>query len=235
MDMPSGSTSGAPRSFEEGVRFVHHGDRPPPTATVPGDPVFKPVFGPDWDTLPQVMRNHYAVRANSADRVVVTGTLDVHVSRLAALLATITGMLVRHSGKNIPVTVTFTSGSGSTAFNFDRLFHYPEHGEVRFRSRMKHTVGDEIIELMKFGIGWRAAYGWDDSKVTLSHRGYVWHVFGRVLPLPLTWLLGRVHAEETPIDDRRFSMFTHMTHPVFGKLFGYAGTFTITEVSCAPS
>ncbi len=200
-----------------------------------GEPIFKTVFGEHWERLPPVMRSHYSVRPFSNDAVVLNGTLDVFVSPMVSLMARLTGMLLAYSGNAVPVTVLLRSGKESGAFHFDRTFHFPDKGEVIFRSRMELIKGNELVEIMRFGLGWKMTYAWDGSKVILRHRGYVWRVFGVTIPLPLELLLGKAHAEETPISDDAFSMWTHVVHPLFGKTFGYAGTFTVAEASCSPS
>lgn len=198
----------------------------------PGEPIFKQILRENWDALPKVMRDHYAVRPYSNDKVTVRGTLDVAVSPLAALLARTTGMLIAQSGKDVPVTVTFRSGPTSAAFRFDREFSFPGQKPVHFRSRMERVSDNILIEFMRFGIGWKFAFDWRDGKITLDHRGYIWRIFGITLPIPGELLLGKGAAEETPLTEQSFAMWTHTKHRLFGKMFGYAGTFEVTEVSC---
>jgi predicted DCC family thiol-disulfide oxidoreductase YuxK len=199
---------------------------------VPDEPLFKAVFGESWHALPSVLKRHYAVRPYSEDRVRVEGTLDVHISPMVRMMARITGMLLAYSGDNIPVTVIFHSGKNSKAFHFERTFHFPEHGNITFRSHMERINDNILVEFMRFGIGWKLAYVWDGHKVILEHRGYVWRVFGFLLPIPVQIVLGKGYAEEQVLSEDTFSMWTHTMHPLFGKTFGYAGAFKITEVTC---
>lgn len=198
------------------------------------DPLFRIVFGENWDNLPPVMRKHYAIRPFSEDRGQVEGYLDIKTSPLVRLLSKMTGMLLSQSGENVPVTVTFRSDS-SGAFHFERCFHFPDTGDETFHSRMVWLKDNILVEFMRFGIGWKLAYEWDGQKVILEHRGYVWRLFGMMLPLPLSLILGKGYAEETPLTDDSFAMWTHARHPLWGKTFGYSGQFQITEVTCAPS
>lgn len=197
-------------------------------------PIFQSVFGQQWAALPPVMKKHYAVRPYTDDQVKVEGRLDVTISSFVSLMARLTGMLLAYSGKDVPVTVTFRSDK-SGAFHFVRTFHFVDHGDVTFHSRMERIKGNELVEFMRFGIGWKLAYLWDGSKVVLQHRGYVWRILGMMIPVPLAWIIGKGHAEEVPLSEDRFSMWTHAKHPLFGKTFGYAGEFKITEVSCGQS
>ncbi len=203
-----------------------------------GDPIFKSVFGKDWNKLPPVMKKHYAVRSNSSDYVEVKGKLDIKISPIVSLMARVSGMLLAYSGKNIPVTVVFRSDNhasaseSNTPFYFDRTFHFPDRGDITFRSHMEQIEGNTMVEFMRFGIGWKLAYEWDGEKVILRHKGYVWRLFGKLIPLPLSFVMGKGHAEETPLSDDDFSMWTHAKHSLFGPTFGYAGTFKVTEVKC---
>ncbi|KKJ76197.1 hypothetical protein WH95_14585 [Kiloniella litopenaei] len=184
------------------------------------------------------MKKHYAVRSNSNDYVEVKGKLDIKISPMVRLMARISGMLLAYSGKDIPVTVVFRSdhkvrtSEANTPFYFDRTFHFPDHGDITFRSRMEQIEGNVLVEFMRFGIGWKLAYEWDGEKVILCHKGYVWRLFGKLLPLPLSFVMGKGYAEEKPLSDDEFSMWTHAKHSLFGPTFGYAGSFTVTDIRC---
>ncbi len=201
----------------------------------PQAPIFASIFGASWIELPPVMKRHYCIRADSEDQVTVEGTLDIKVAWLTGLIARLTGTLLAHSGKDVPVTVTFRSGRGphdGRAFYFDRAFMYPKHGIKHFRSHMVPIGGNELVEFMRFGIGWKLAYRWDGKKVVLEHRGYVLRVGHRMIRLPLEWIIGRGYAEEHPESNDTFSMFTYALHPWFGKTFAYSGHFRISQASC---
>ena len=202
------------------------------TTATTNPPLFQTVFGGDWQALPQVMRDHYNVRAGSDDVVIVSGHLDVRVTRVMSVMARLSGMLVPWSGDNVPVRVTFTSSKDGKSLIFHREFFFPGRKVVNFISRMEHIGGNQLVEFMRFGVGWKMAYVWDGGKVILAHRGYVWRLFGVMIPVPLHWIIGRGHAEEVPVSAQEFSMWTHSRHPLFGKMFGYAGRFTIEKLPC---
>lgn len=186
-------------------------------------PIFQAVFGKDWSQLPPVMRAHYAVCAHSADCVTVQGTLDVRIIWPLRIIARVLGVLVPYQGDQVPVTVQFTAPEN--AFHFDRAFYFSGRAPYHFRSHMEPVGGNEVIEWMRYGFGWHCAYAWDGEKVTLSHRGYVVKLLGIQMPLPLSWLIGRGYAEELPLSDTHFSMWTHTKHPLFGEMFRYGGAF----------
>ncbi len=209
-------------------------------ALSPQVPLFQQALGKEvWQEMPPVMQQHYAVRPFSDDKVCVEGKLDVTVSPLVGLLARLTGMLLARSGKDVPVKVEFTSDR-TGAFRFDRTFHFTDRDkngakvgkDIIFKSSMVHVRDNVFVEFMRFGIGWRLAFGWDGDKMVLRHRGYVWKILGFMLPVPLSFIIGKGHAEEVPVSDDGFSMWTHTNHFLFGKTFGYSGEFRVMEVSC---
>ncbi len=196
------------------------------------DPIFKSVFGGDWDKLPPVMRRHYANRPYHDDVVIVEGSMNVESSlagRLFSPLFRLAGTLVPYEGRHIPATVLFVSDTRSNAFRFDRIFHFPGREPYRFRSTMIPAGGGDIIELMRFGIGWQAHYKWNGKKILLTHKGYALKTGNRLISLPLDRIIGRGSAEETPVDDDTFSMKMEIRHPLWGRVFSYSGTFKIVK------
>lgn len=195
-------------------------------------PIFKPIFGEDWDKLPLVMKRHYANRPYSNDKAVVEGIMDVVSSPLGRLLKPffkLSGTLVPYEGSNVPVTVTFASSLSHAGFHFNRVFFFPDKKPYQFKSVMYHVLGNEIIEVMRFGLCWRAAYIWTGQKIILEHRGYALRFLGHIVPVPLGLFIGKGNGDETPIDDNSFSMSVAITHPLWGKVFGYNGIFKMIK------
>jgi Domain of unknown function (DUF4166) len=196
-------------------------------------PIFSSIFGASWSQLPPVFRQHYANRAFSRDEVVVEGVMAVEMSWLARLmvpLLRLSGALVPIAGRDIPVVVTFRSDPESAAFCFDREFRFPGREPYHFRSVMIPVGGNEVIEWMAIGLGWRAAFSLAEGRVRLNHRGYALRLFGKAIPMPLEFLLGRGAAWEWALDDTGFSMEMTIRHRLFGKVYGYSGTFRVKEV-----
>lgn len=194
------------------------------------EPTFKPVFGADWEKLPPVLRAHYANRPYTNDEVVAEGVLDVTCLgpvRVLAPLLRLMRQIPATSEMNVPVTVRFRSDPDTKAYHFDRTFRFKSWGPYRFHSRMFHIAGNEMIEVMRFGLGWRMHYSWDGEKIALGHAGYALRLFGHLIPIPLGLLIGEGYAEEVPVDDEHFDMMTHITHFWWGKVYGYKGRFRI--------
>jgi predicted DCC family thiol-disulfide oxidoreductase YuxK len=196
-------------------------------------PTFKPIFGEAWQAMPPVLHQHYANRPYTRDSVTVEGIMEVRAARLMQLFAPLlkwSGLLVPYQGQQVPTTVTFRSEPDSRVFRFDRDFRFPGKAPYHFRSRMMPVGGNEVIEYMSLGIGWRAAYRFAEGKVTLTHRGYVWRVLGLNIPMPFHWLFGKGYAEEEATAENSFRMRMDIRHPWFGEVYAYSGDFKIKEV-----
>ncbi len=194
------------------------------------EPTFKAVFGDNWDELPPVIKKHYANRPYTQEETVVEGVLDVMCKPpllwLSPLMK-ILGQIPTHNQSNVPVTVHFESDLNTKSFHFNRIFNFSNDEQYAFQSRMLQTRNNEVIEIMKFGLGWKMRYTWDGEKVILSHVGYALNLFGHFIPMPLTIFLGAGYAEERPVDDNTFDMATHITHPWWGKIYEYKGRFEV--------
>ncbi len=196
-------------------------------------PIFQPIFGAPWADMPPVMHRHYANRPYTHDIVRVEGIMEITSSRLMRIFSALlkrTGLLVPYEGTQVPTVVQFRSEPTSRAFHFDREFHFPGRPPYHFRSRMMPAGGDEVTEHMSLGIGWRAAYAYADNKVTLTHKGYVWCLFGLRIPMPFHLLFGKGYAEEEAAGDNGFRMSMEIRHPWFGHIYGYSGMFEVKEV-----
>lgn len=195
-------------------------------------PIFKSILGESWDRLPPVLKKHYANRPYTNDMTVVKGTLDVMckapLTWIARLLR-VMGQIPACNEKNVPTSVHFQSDRDSKAFHFNRTFSFRDAKPYVFRSRMLQIKGNEVIEIMRFGLGWKLRYSWDGEKVVLSHRGYALCLFGHYISLPLTMLMGEGYAEEWAVNDNTFDMITHITHPLWGKVYEYKGRFEVAD------
>lgn len=194
------------------------------------EPIFKPIFGEDWHSLPLVMKKHYTNHPYSTDVTIVEGTLDVFCEPpliwLSPLMKVL-GQIPAINENNVPVTVCFESDLNSKAFHFKRVFNFANRKPYSFRSRMLQIKDNEVVEIMRFGLAWRMRYSWDGEKVVLAHRGYALQLFGHLLPLPLTVVLGAGNAVEYPVDDNTFDMEVNITHPWWGNIYGYKGRFEV--------
>lgn len=178
------------------------------------------------------MKKHYANRPYSREVTIVKGVLDVFCKPPLLWLAPIMrllGQIPAFNQKKVPVIVCFESDLNSKAFHFNRRFNFSGGKPYVFQSRMLQVKGSEVVEIMRFGLGWKMHYSWDGEKVILAHKGYVLQLFGQLIPLPLTMLMGAGNATEYPVDDNTFDMEVNITHPWFGNIYGYKGRFEVSH------
>jgi predicted DCC family thiol-disulfide oxidoreductase YuxK len=196
------------------------------------DPIFKPIFGSDWESLPVVMKKHYANRPYSNDVTIVEGNMDIACAGFIKYLSPLLwlmGSIPPINATNVPVTVSFESDKNTKAFYFNRVFYFNNRKPYHFRSRMIQIKGNELVELMRFGLCWRLQCLWDEGKVKLKHRGYALHLCGHFIPIPLTLLLGAGNAEEIALDDNHFAMCVDIIHPWWGNIYTYKGQFSVQK------
>ncbi len=194
------------------------------------DPIFKSVFGNDWEALPLVMKRHYANRPYSTDVTLVDGHLDVMCAgpiKAFAWLFWFMHGIPPYNETTVPVTVSFESDQYSKFFHFNRVFNFKTRQAYCFKSRMIPINNNEVVEVMPSHLGWRMNYVWEDGRVKLKHKGYVLYALGHFIRLPLTFLIGKGYAEEIAVDDNRFNMVVTITHPWWGKIYEYNGQFTM--------
>jgi hypothetical protein len=181
--------------------------------------IFEQIFGMPLSALPVVMQKHYAVRANSEEKVFVQGVMAIRQSRFIRWLSPALRLLVPRDGEEI-LSVTFYSGLGSSDFHFDRSLNLPGQPPFRFHSRLVRVRENEAVEVMRGGIGWRSRYRAQGDRVFLRHMGYCWQLGSLFVPIPLmSWIIGRGAAEEQALTDDHFKMWMIITHPVFGEVY----------------
>lgn len=193
-------------------------------------PIFKSVFGQSWQELPAVMKKRYANCPYTQEQIRAKGTLDVSceppllwLSPLMKLL----GQIPTYNEGHVPVTVHFQSDQNSKSFHVIRIFNFRKGKPYKFQSRMLQLKNNEVIEMMRFGLGWKMQYSWDGEKVVMAHKGYVLQLFGHFIPLPITTLMGTVYAEERPVNDNTFDMTTQISHPWWGRIYENKGRFEL--------
>lgn len=194
------------------------------------EPIFKSIFGDDWDDLPEVMKRHYANHPYSNQVTIVEGKLEVLCKSPLIWLSPLMKFLEQIptlNQSNVPVVVRFESDLNSKAFHLNRRFNFAGRKPYVFHSRMLQVSKNEVVEIMKFGLAWKMRYSWDGEKVILAHKGYALSLLGHLIPLPLTLFMGKGYAEEYPIDDKTFEMVMHITHPWWGKIYEYKGRFEV--------
>ncbi len=204
--------------------------RTPPIYQQTEKPIFAYVFANNWQSMPEIFKIRYGNFAFRQQSIKVKGKLNIFMSRYYSCLKPflrLTGALVPCQGQNIPVTVEFNTKLDSATIFMNRTFNFQNQKPYSFNSRLLVMKTGEVIELMRFGLGVSFNYCYENNKILLIQRRYIWRICGFNLRLPLTFLLGKVTAHEMMISNTSFAMLVTITHPLFGKLFEYDGEFEL--------
>ena len=196
------------------------------------EPIFKSVFADNWKQLPPVLQRHYAIRPYTDDVVVVKGHLDIQCGWLMRIMAPLfwfIGSVPVKNAQAVPVTARFESDADTQAFHFKRKFFFKSDKPYRFDSRLYKLSDNEVIEMMGLGVCWRARFTWQDERIKMHHQGFAWRAFGHLIPLPLTWLMGKGYAEEWAIADDTYAMCISMKHRLWGQVYEYKGQFKLVD------
>jgi len=195
-------------------------------------PIFQSVFGDNWHHMPPVMHKHYANQPFGRDVSMAKGVMRIEASPILRTLAPILrliGGVPTYNETDIPVEVRFESSPHHPGLTFNRLFQFNGRKPYRFRSTMMPEGNNNMVERMKFGLGWRVKFAWQEDKVQLLHQGYALCLFRWTIPLPLDWLLGAVTAEEQATGESTFTMTSEINHPWWGKIYEYSGSFEMID------
>lgn len=194
--------------------------------------IAKDIFGNSFQNLPLVLQKRYANRSHCNDKITVHGALNIHTSLWMKLLSPIMrlcGALVPYAANDTRVTVSFESQPDSNTLRFNRTFNYNNRAPYTFTSDWSPQQDGNLIEFMRFGLGWKMKCHYQNKKVHLDHVGFIWKIGKYQIPLPLHLILGTPYAYETAIDDTHFAMYFEIIHPLFGNVFGYQGTFALEQ------
>ena len=184
--------------------------------------------------MPPVFQAHYANRLGREDVVRASGRMRIRQGwpmRPFAFLLRWTKTLVPVTADAVSTQVTFRTHRGERAFWYDRRFALRDGRRMTFLSRMEPRGEQEAVEWTTAGLGWHARFSYEGGRVRLRHLGYRIRLGTLDLPLPATWLLGKPSAWEEALSDSAFRMEMTIDHPLFGRLYSYAGDFRIDEVA----
>ncbi|MEE9328158.1 MAG: DUF4166 domain-containing protein [Cocleimonas sp.] len=197
------------------------------------DSIFKLVLADDWDSLGDIIKEHYFLRPYSNDYICVCGEMtEIYHSFFAKFIipfGLIFGAIVPYKGKNVPVDVHYNANTQNSNIYWDRVFKFSEKKYFHFKSHMVHVKDNNVIEFVRFGIGIKLKVTSEQGAIVFRDTGYIWRIFGKDIPLPLSLVLGHIYVEERPLDTNTFSMKMIMTHPWFGVLFRYKGVFNLNK------
>ncbi|HEY6528208.1 MAG TPA: DUF4166 domain-containing protein [Cellvibrionaceae bacterium] len=180
-------------------------------------------LGAQFEQLPPALQAHY--KAGSTRE---TGHMNIEYPRWMQPFLTLlrlVGALVNRSGRQVPTLVEkFDSDKGQ---NWRRTISFPSGKVVYFNSRWVVGVGNRVIEYVNPILGLEMAVHVQDGKLYYSGVRFVAKLGPVLIPIPEWLLLGHTSIVEEGVDATHFAMDFRLTHPLFGQIFRYAGTFEV--------
>ncbi len=175
-----------------------------------------------WAQLPPALQAHYQQASNTD-----VGALDIAYPRPMQLYLNflrLLGALVNRQGKAVPTTVEKWMDAGGVQ-RWKRTISYPDGKTIFFKSHWVYAGGNELIEYVSPLVGLKMAVSVEGGKLYYRGCHYVIKLGAVKIPLPEWLILGHTTIVETALDDQRFAMNFRLTHPWFGQVFSYAGSF----------
>ena len=189
-------------------------------------PLMQQALGAQWAQLPPALQAHYQ-QGDNRD----VGALDIDYPALMQPylhFLRLFGALLNRRGKAIPTTVAKYMDGDTQCWK--RTITFPDGKTILFQSRWQYGGSNEVIEYVSPIMGLRMAVAVQDGKLHYSGKHLVLKLGSVLIPIPEWLVLGHTTIVETALDDSSFAMDFRLTHPWFGEVYRYAGTFR-TEAS----
>jgi hypothetical protein len=196
--------------------------------------LFKIALGQDFERLAPVLKRHYALLPDQ--EVVVEGTMETW-NRFAWARALVPFMPI--PARSVPVRVRNRGvvDAGEICYEWQREFRYPGRTITSYTLTRPDRAGQPFRVLDTFNhpanIGLTLALAVSDAGQVLTQTtaGPQYAIRGkRYLPLPRLLHIYSL-AEERALDEDRIYTEVTVSHPLFGRLFGYRGELRVSAVT----
>lgn len=178
-------------------------------------------LGADWDKLPPALQAHYR-SGNATDR----GSMDIEYPWFMQpylMLLHLFGALIARRGKQV-ATVVEKTVIGERQY-WRRTMTYSDGEVAHFNTTWVSAGGNNVLEFVNPLLGLQMAVHVEDGRLHYEGVRYVVKLGGLLLTIPEWLVLGHTTIVEEAVDETRFAMDFRLSHPLFGQLFRYAGTF----------
>ncbi|MBI4807829.1 MAG: DUF4166 domain-containing protein [Nitrosomonadales bacterium] len=181
-------------------------------------------LGADWDKLPSALQAHYRF-----GKTIDNGHMDIEYPRFMQPYLSVlhlVGALIDRGGQQVPTVVEKTV-VGERQY-WRRTITFPDGKVVYFNSFWVFASGNQMIEFVNPVLGLQMAVHVEDGKLHYEGVRFVAKLGSWLMPIPEWLVLGHTTITEHAIDATHFAMDFRLTHPLFGQLFRYSGTFEAT-------
>lgn len=183
--------------------------------------LMKQSLGDVWDQLPSALQAHYL-----PGKTLDLGHMDIEYPRfMQPVLVVLSrlGALVHRRGTAVQTSVE-KSVVGQRQY-WHRTLRYADGQTLFFDSVWELVPNGDVVEYVNPWLGLQMKPFVKAGR--LHYRGvrFVLRLGRLALHIPESLLLGHTTIVEQAVDDHCFAMDFRMTHPVFGQVFRYSGTF----------
>lgn len=178
-------------------------------------------LGQQWDTLPNALKAHHQNRNNQD-----IGHLDISYPRWMQLYLTVMrwfGVMVNRRAQHVPTQVH--KHFEGERLCWARTLTFSDGKTIHFNSYWIYEGSNVITEYINRFMGLRLAVAVKDQALHYQGQGVVIKLGRWQFTVPESLLLGHTTIIERAVDDQYFAMDFRLTHPWWGEVFRYAGTF----------
>jgi hypothetical protein len=175
-----------------------------------------------WARLPASLQAHYQLGPN-----VDVGHMDIEFPvwmKPYLWLLHRFGALLPRAGKQIPTRVEKDVVADCQYWR--RTMQFPDGKQVTFNSHWVAADGNRLIEFVNPLMGLEMAVRVEGNHLHYEGVRFVLKLGRCVVGLPEWMVLGHTTIVERGLPGNGFAMDFRLTHPIFGQVFRYAGTFT---------
>lgn len=183
--------------------------------------IMKQALGEQWDSLPRVLQAHYQENDNK-DIGHLTVEYPGWMQPFLNLLSLI-GALLNRKGEAIPAVVEKTI-KGQKQY-WHRTLTFDDGKKVYFKSQWQYASDNKLLEYVNPLLGLCMSVSVSDDTLFYGGEYFVLRIWKLNIPIPEWMLLGHTTIVEKEIDAEHFAMDFRLTHPLFGQIYRYAGTF----------
>ena len=179
------------------------------------------ILGDAWHQLPPALQAHYKAGAS-----VDSGHLRIdYPGWMQPLLGVlrIFGALM-HCRANRTSARVEKAVAGERQL-WRRTITYPNGKVLQFNSYWVVTPSKHIIEFVNPVLGLEMVPRVEGAMLRYRGVRYVVKLGHYLVGIPEWLVLGHTTIDEVALDATRFAMDFRLTHPLFGQVFSYAGTF----------
>jgi hypothetical protein len=195
--------------------------------------LFRVALGDDFERLAPVLRRHYDLLPD--EEVIVEGVMETW-NRFPWARALAPFMPIPAQGVLVRVRNRGVVDAGEICYEWQRAFYYPDRTITSYTLTRPDRAGQPARVLDTFNrpanIGLTLALTLSDDGRALiqTTTGPQYAIRGaRYLPLPRFLRVYSV-AEERALDGDRIYTQVTVSHPLFGRLFGYRGELRVSTI-----